>query len=123
MPKKPNLSSFPSARELLLDDSEDIRRQSSQQIGASIAAMIASSPGDAVPVDKATILVSELFYDRLRARFYTGLCAQAGDRVYAFAYDFMPWLHPDLLGIERGGFSMYYLQFLQTVQRIGFSSV
>jgi glycosyltransferase involved in cell wall biosynthesis len=108
--------------ELLLDDRKHVRGRSEQEIAVMIAARLASSAGDRVPTDNATILVPEVFFEWTRAKFYSWMCERFADRIYFIAYDFIPWLYPDSIGVERGGSLMPYIKTLQAVRRIGFIS-
>ena len=110
------------AQSLLLDASEKVRRQSSSDIAAAIGRAIASHPGAPLPLDEAKFFIPEVFFERLRANFYTWLCSHACERVYVLAYDFIPYLEPEKIGVVRGGNLMYYLRVMQAVRKIGFIS-
>lgn len=110
------------AYELLLDADEAVRRRSPKEIAAAVEAVIAAKPVVPVPYEQATIFLPEVFFERLRAKFYAWFAAHTGDRLYALAYDFIPYLEPELIGVKRGGQLMYYLQVIQTVSKIGFIS-
>lgn len=64
----------------------------------------------------AMVFIPEVFYDHARCRFYA-------DRPPAMlAYDFLPWLRPELFQVATVGPLMPYLKLLSTVPHVAYIS-
>lgn len=68
------------------------------------------------------IFVPELFFDSARATFYRHLLARDPDAAAFLVYDFIPWLQPDLLQVDRTHRLMPYLSVLLAARRLAFIS-
>jgi glycosyltransferase involved in cell wall biosynthesis len=65
---------------------------------------------------EAHIFIPEVFYDHARCRFYQR------QQPAMLAYDFLPWLRPDLTGSASVAQLMPYLRLLRTVPHVAFIS-
>lgn len=69
----------------------------------------------ALPSD-APVFIPEMFYDRDRAFFHRNRAARAPLAMLAF--DFLPFLQPDLFNIRKGGDQMGYLVALRAASSV-----
>jgi glycosyltransferase involved in cell wall biosynthesis len=70
---------------------------------------------DPLPADPL-IFIPEVFYDHARCRFYEGR------RFAMLAYDFLPWLRPDLFASSSVAKLMPYLRLLRTAPHVAYIS-
>lgn len=90
---------------------------------AELQAALAAAPQRPVDTDlHARIFVPELFFDPVRAQFYRRLLARHPDGAAFLVYDFIPWLRPDLLQVDRTHPLMPYLAVLGAARRLAFIS-
>ena len=105
----------------LIEPDAVTRRMSFGELQQRIALLVASSPVEAVPAG-VMLLAPELFFDESRCRHYLWRMEGAPDRVHILFFDFIPWLHPEVIGVERGNHLMWYIRVAQACQRAGFIS-
>ena len=89
-----------------------------------LAAMVAQAAAvDAQPVEQgAPILVPEVFFDPSRCAYYRWIEANGLHAASFLAFDFIPWLRPDLLGVRETAALMHYARLLRDAPRVGFIS-
>lgn len=105
----------------LTEPDEATRSASTADIAERLSELIASHKVHDVPRD-ATIFVPEVFFDESRCRHHIWRLTQHPKRTYALFFDFIPWLHPDLIGVQRSHPLMWYLRFAQHVGNAAFIS-
>lgn len=88
---------------------------------AKLAGRIAAEGAQPVP-DGMPILVPEVFFDMGRCLFYRWIAETAPRRAAFLAFDFIPWLHPELIGVRESAPLMHYLRLLRDSARVGFIS-
>lgn len=113
----------PRAVALLTEADPAIRALSADPLKAQL--QDALHAGSSEPVDMsqpARIFVPELFFDEARARFYRDLLNRDPQRAAFLVYDFIPWLRPDLLEVDRTHPVMPYLSVLLAARRLAFIS-
>lgn len=84
---------------------------------AAIATALAEAAPEDAP-DAAPILVPEVFYDFARCAYHRWLLGHDPDRTAFIAYDFIPWLHPALIGVEQSYALMPYLRLLRDARHV-----
>jgi len=105
----------------LTEPDEEARSASTTEIRERLAELLTSHGGKAVPL-LATILIPEVFFDELRCRHYFWRLSHHPENIYALFFDFIPWLYPDLIGVQRSHPLMWYVRFAQHVQNAAFIS-
>ena len=68
------------------------------------------------------ILAPELFADPARIDFYQGLASQMADRLFFLAYDFVPFVHPELFDNAAILPNMAFIHMLRRMKRLAFIS-
>ena len=75
----------------------------------------AAKPPSPLPPDPR-VFIPEVFYDHARCRFYE-------ERQPAMlAYDFLPWLRPDLVAVRSVAPLMPYLRLIRAVSNVAYIS-
>ncbi|WP_169747416.1 glycosyltransferase [Belnapia moabensis] len=113
----------PNAVDLLTDRRAGHVALSVGEIKPLVEAAIAA--GAKQPIDLAgydRILVPELFFNPSRCRFYRDLLERQPEHARFLVYDFIPWLRPDLMWLERTHELMPYLTSLTMAGRLAFIS-
>lgn len=106
---------------LLLDDDEQARDASHDQLKSILSPYVAREDAPALP-DDAVILVPELFFDPFRCLWYLDRIRQQPESVYFIVYDFIPWLHPGRIGVSSTAALMHYLRLVREARRTAFIS-
>jgi hypothetical protein len=68
------------------------------------------------------VFVPEVFFDQRRCDFHYARLREQADSVGFIVYDFIPWLHPDRIGVTSSAPLMPYLRLLSTARRLAFIS-
>ena len=68
------------------------------------------------------VLVPEVFYEDRRCAYHQARLRADPASVAFIVYDFIPWLHPDRIGVEQSAHLMPYLRLLRTARRLAFIS-
>jgi len=110
------------AVELLTERDPAIRALHSADIAARIRAILERSPVIPVPHTDVSIVVPELFFDARRAEHYAWRQGLPGSRIAMLFFDFIPWLHPDRIGVERSAHLMPYIKLSLDAQLPAFIS-
>lgn len=105
----------------LLEPDSYTRNHPVSWIQTQIAGLINAHDAELVPLD-ATILIPEIFFDDLRCRHYLSRIEQYPEQIHILYYDFILWLQPDIIGVQRSHQLMWYIQVAQKVQRAAFIS-
>jgi glycosyltransferase involved in cell wall biosynthesis len=105
----------------LIEPDEAARSASTDTIRDRLFELIASHKGDEVGRD-STIFIPEVFFDEARCRHYLWRLGQNAEKIFVLFYDFIPWLHPDLIGVQRSHHLMWYVRLAQHVQKAAFIS-
>ncbi|MFL6760264.1 glycosyltransferase [Sphingomonas sp.] len=105
----------------LTEPDEATRSASTAAIRERLSELIVSHKGNVVRQD-CTIFIPEVFFDESRCRHYLWLLSQNPEKIYALFYDFIPWLYPDLIGVQRSHPLMWYLRVAQHVENAAFIS-
>jgi glycosyltransferase involved in cell wall biosynthesis len=87
---------------------------------ASAQRFVADFPGP-VPEDMP-VLVPELFYDAERCAFHARSLSARRRTTGFIVYDFIPWLHPDRIGVARSAALMPYLRLVRDAPHTAFIS-
>jgi glycosyltransferase involved in cell wall biosynthesis len=72
--------------------------------------------------DDTLVSIPEVFYDPARARFHQERLRRNPDSLAILAYDFLPWLRPDLFALRTALPLMHYLRLVRDVRHIAFIS-
>ncbi len=113
----------PRAVTLLAEADPALRALPADVLRAELRVALATGSQEPVSTDpQARVLVPELFFDPARAQFYRDLLARNPTRAAFVVYDFIPWLRPDLLQVDRTHPLMPYLAVLGAAQRLAFIS-
>lgn len=113
----------PRAVALLTEADPAIRALPAEVLQAELQAALAAAPQRPLdPGRHARIFVPELFFDAARARFYRDLLARDPARAAFLVYDFIPWLRPDLMQVDRTHPLMPYLALLPAARHLAFIS-
>ncbi len=122
----PNLDALvrvpPEARALLLDEDADLAHASVDVVRTRLSKMFQASVPEPVPQTGVRILIPEVFFDERRCRFYLRKLAAEPDSVMMCFYDFIPWLRPDDIGVERAASLMPYIRVAQHTRHAAFIS-
>lgn len=105
----------------LTEPDEPTRSAPVGQIAERLSELIAANKSTEVP-GEATIFVPEVFFDEARARHLLWRLKRSPENVFALFFDFIPWLHPQVIGVQRSHPLMWYVRFAQHVQRAAFIS-
>lgn len=105
----------------LLEPDTVTRSASTSELQSRLADVISSNEVIDVPL-KATILIPELFFDELRCRHYLWRLEQFPNKIHLLFFDFIPWLQPDIIGVQRSHSLMWYLHLAQRIQKAAFIS-
>lgn len=120
--KRDGLVELPKAATYYLTEPDDeTRSASTAEVRERLSELISSHTGKPVPL-AATILIPEVFFDALRCRHYFWRISHHPENIYALFFDFIPWLYPDLIGVQRSHPLMWYVRFAQRVQNAAFIS-
>ena len=112
---------LPDRVAVLLTDADPVTRgMDAREIG-TMAAQAAEADTRPAP-DGVPILVPEVFFDMGRSLYYRWIAATAPRRVAFLAFDFIPWLQPELIGVRESAPLMHYLRLLRDSARVGFIS-
>jgi len=113
----------PKAVALLTEASSSDRTLPADVLKAQLNRALAAGPLEPIDMRRpARIFVPELFFDSARATFYRNLLARDPDAAAFLVYDFIPWLQPDLLQVDRTHTLMPYLNVLLAARRLAFIS-
>jgi glycosyltransferase involved in cell wall biosynthesis len=105
----------------LTEPDEATRSASTATIRARLSELIDSHRGHEVGPG-STIFIPEVFFDEQRCRHYLWRLEADAEKIYALFYDFIPWLYPDLIGVQRSHPLMWYARVAQHVQKAAFIS-
>lgn len=105
----------------LLEPDRVTRSEPVGALQAKLGALIAERSGAAVPLD-ATVFIPELFFNEQRCKHYLWRIRQFPDRIHMLIYDFIPWIYPDIIGVQRSEALMWYIRLVQKVRRAAFIS-
>jgi glycosyltransferase involved in cell wall biosynthesis len=86
----------------------------------AVAAKLANAC-EPLPVG-APVFVPELFYDPQRCGFYRDRLSHDPRSAAFLLYDFIPWLHPTLIGVTETAPAMPYLALMRDAERTAFIS-
>lgn len=113
----------PKAVALLTESSSSDRALPADVLKVQLNRALASTPLEPIDMRQPVrIFVPELFFDLARATFYRSLLARDPDAAAFLVYDFIPWLQPDLLQVDRTHPLMPYLDVLLAARRLAFIS-
>jgi glycosyltransferase involved in cell wall biosynthesis len=116
------LVELPGAASYYLTEPDEAARSASvDSIRASLSELIGGYRGKEIGPN-STVFIPELFFDEDRCRHYLWRLGQQPENIYALFYDFIPWLYPDLIGVERSHQLMWYARFAQRIQNAAFIS-
>jgi glycosyltransferase involved in cell wall biosynthesis len=110
----------PAVRTLLMDSPDGQGALSPGEVRVQIDQLL--SPEDPPAPHTLPILVPEVFFDFPRCAHHRWLLDQAPNRTSFIAYDFIPWLYPEAIGVRETAHLMPYLQLLRDAGRVGFIS-
>ena len=110
------------AMELLTERDPAIKTLSVEEIAGRLRAIVEASPKTLVPHAHVDIVIPELFFDAMRAEHYWWRLSNPGTRLSLLVYDFIPWLRPEMIGVDRAGHLMYYLRLSALKTNAGFIS-
>jgi glycosyltransferase involved in cell wall biosynthesis len=117
-----SLVELPDAVSYYLTEPDDATRSASvAEIRERLSELVVSCKKLDVP-QGATIFIPEVFFDEMRCRHYLWRLEQDPDKIYVLFFDFIPWLYPDLIGVQRSHALMWYLRLAQHVRRAAFIS-
>lgn len=90
---------------------------------AEIKRLLAKSEGQAVPArlpERAVVLIAEVFFDAQRAQFHQQRAARlgGGTPLAMLAYDFMPFLSPELFRLRSAAPLMGYLEAIRAAASV-----
>lgn len=108
--------------DLLTDANPAAAAMSPAEIAERVRAMTSAAPERRVKVGGVDIVLPELFYDPIRVEHYLWRQTNPNTRLSLLIYDFIPWLHPDKIGVERAGPLMHYLKLTTVDQNAAFIS-
>lgn len=106
---------------LLLETDEAVKSASPAEIGARLRTMIDQAETRVVAND-ATVLIPEVFFDELRCRHYVWRLHHHPKKIHVLFFDFIPWLYPDIIGVERSHPLMWYVHLARSVRNAAFIS-
>lgn len=113
----------PQAVALLTEADPTIRALSADVLKAQLNKALAAGPSEPIDMNQSVrVFVPELFFDSARASFYRKLLARDPQAAAFLVYDFIPWLQPDLLQVDRTHLLMPYLTVLLAARRLAFIS-
>ena len=113
----------PQAVALLTEADPSIRSLSADVLKAELNKALAAGPSEPIDMNQPVrVFVPELFFDSARASFYRKLLARDPQAAAFLVYDFIPWLQPDLLQVDRTHRLMPYLAVLLAARRLAFIS-
>ncbi len=117
-----NLVALPTAAlALLTEQEEEVRALSVGQIALALTALTETADPVIVPYG-VTLLVPEVFFDEQRCRHHLWREEHAPGRLHLLLFDFIPWLAPQMIGVDRGGGLMWYIRLSQAVRHPAFIS-
>ncbi|MBA3669039.1 MAG: glycosyltransferase [Sphingomonas sp.] len=105
----------------LLEPDDVTRSASASELQSRLSDVIASREGNEVGLD-ATIFIPEVFFNELRCLHYLWRIEHSPQKVHALFHDFIPWLQPDVIGVQRSNQLMWYLRFAQRIRKAAFNS-
>lgn len=105
----------------LIEPDHLTRGMSIEELTTRLTDLMVAAGGREIPLG-STILVPELFFDADRCRHYLYRIQHDADRIFILFFDFIPWLHPEAIGVEQAGPLMWYLRVAQSVQQAAFIS-
>ena len=113
----------PQAIALLTEADPVIRALPTDVLKVELDKALAAGSSEAIDMNgPVRIFVPELFFDSARASFYRKLLAHDPQSASFLVYDFIPWLRPDLLQVDRTNPLMPYLAVLLAARRLAFIS-
>lgn len=112
----------PEARAVLLEEEDEFVGAPVEMLRARLAEILAASPVQTTPESGIKVLIPEVFFDERRTRFYLRKLSAEPDSVLVFFHDFIPWLRPDDIGVERSGALMPYIRLAQHTRNAAFNS-
>jgi len=105
----------------LLETDNMTRSATTAELQALLSDLMTRKECKEVPLD-ATLLIPEVFFDELRCQHYLSRLEHSADKIHALFFDFIPWLQPDIIGVQRSHPLMWYLLFAQQVKKAAFIS-
>ena len=93
--------------------------QIAKLFGDSVADSLFTNPAN---FGSARVFVPEVFYDEQRCDFYYARLQDDARFAGLIVYDFIPWLHPQLIGVTHSASLMPYLRLVQSTKRLAFIS-
>ena len=113
----------PQAIALLTETDPVIRTMPTDVLKVELNRALAAGSSEAIDLTgPERIFVPELFFDAARAKFYRKLLADDPESAAFLVYDFIPWLRPDLLQVDRTDPLMPYVAVLLAARRLAFIS-
>jgi len=121
-PVREYLVELPSAVSYYLTEPDEATRSASTAtIRAHLSELIDNNDGDEVG-PRSTVFIPEVFFDERRCRHHLWRLTEDAEKVYALFYDFIPWLYPDLISVQRSHPLMWYARLAQQVKKPAFIS-
>lgn len=107
---------------LLCDETPAIRALSPAALADRIRNIAPRRDQDYVRDFAVPIFVPELFFEPLRANYHQWRVGHEPGKSFFLAYDFIPWLHPDHIGVVNAAPLMPYLRLLKSARHVSFIS-
>lgn len=115
------LVTVPSDVLVLLQDPPTQETRSPVELKEAIGELLSIEGPRSVP-SHLPILVPEVFFDFARCAHYRWLLSQNLSRISFISFDFIPWLHPEVIGVRETAALMPYVQLLRDARHVGFIS-
>jgi glycosyltransferase involved in cell wall biosynthesis len=116
-----NLRELPQAAlDPLLETDDAARRAPVADIRIAVADIMAQSSIDVIP-QTSPVVIPEVFFDEMRCRHHLWRM-EGGTPVFMLFHDFIPWLYPEAIGVERCAHLMWYLRLAQKCAWPAFNS-
>ena len=109
-----------SAVELVTDCVPESAESPTSEVALRVASQLRRG-GPTLP-NNGRVLVPEVFYEDRRCAYHQARLRADPASVAFIVYDFIPWLHPDRIGVEQSAHLMPYLRLLRTARRLAFIS-
>lgn len=110
------------AVEILTERNPIYQGMSVGEVRDRVAELMRSKPGTLLPDRGIKIFIPEVFFEINRVRHYRWRLKQSPDLIYILFCDFIPWLHPEHIGVRQGAPLMPYIQLSMEVQHAAFIS-
>jgi glycosyltransferase involved in cell wall biosynthesis len=106
--------------ELITDASQDAASLQPNEISLEVTRLLSvKTPG--LPKN-GHVFVPEVFFEGRRCAYHQARVRIDPTSVGFIAYDFIPWLHPERIGVKETASLMPYLRLLRSTRRIAFIS-